>query len=147
MISLKEMGHQQPPTRVVTYSATSDGFVNDNIQQQKSIAIDMRFYLLRDMVRQGHYLVFWEREKDNLSKYFTKYHPTKHHRSTRGTYIVPTDNSSKHACYQVPSDLQECVQSLPLPPPGKRATDKQGILLQQTYKVQTETYRALDSDI
>ena len=63
------MGHQQPPTRVVTYSATSDGFVNDNIQQQKSIAIDMRFYLLRDMVRQGHYLVFWEREKDNLSKY------------------------------------------------------------------------------
>ena len=31
IISLEEMGHQQPQTTVVTYSATSEGFLNENI--------------------------------------------------------------------------------------------------------------------
>ena len=97
-ISLEEMGHHQPPTPVVTDSATSDGFVNDNIRQRKSRAIDMRFYWVRDRVRQGHYIVYRERGKDNLADYFTKHHPTKRHRTIRGTYLVPTADSSKHAC-------------------------------------------------
>ena len=51
------MGHHQPPTPVVTDSATSDGFVNDNIRQRKSREIDMIFYWVRDRLRQGNYLV------------------------------------------------------------------------------------------
>ena len=69
-------------------------------------------------------LVYWEILKDNLADYFTKHNPTKHHRYIRGTYLFPTSNSSKYACYQVPSDLRECVKSPPRPGNG-----------QQTYKV------------
>ena len=32
-IAIIDMGHTQPPTPVVTNSATGDGFVNDNIRQ------------------------------------------------------------------------------------------------------------------
>ena len=42
--ALEEMGHHQTPTPVVTDSATSDGFVNNNIRQKKSREIDMIFY-------------------------------------------------------------------------------------------------------
>ena len=42
-IALIEMGHAQPPTPAVTDSATGDGFVNDNIHQRRSRAIDMHF--------------------------------------------------------------------------------------------------------
>ena len=59
--ALEEMGHHLPPTPVVTDSATSDGFVNDNIRQRKSRAIDTIFYSVRERVRRGHYLVYWER--------------------------------------------------------------------------------------
>ena len=62
-ISLEEMGHHQPPTPVVTDSATNDGFVNDNNGQRKSRAIGMILYWVRRRVRQGHYLVYWERGK------------------------------------------------------------------------------------
>ena len=65
----------------------------------------MIFNWVHNRVRQGHYLVYWEREKDNLANYFTKHNPTKHHRAIRGTYLVPTADSSNHACYQVPSNL------------------------------------------
>ena len=100
------MGHQQPLTPVVIYSATSNGFFNNNIRQQKSREIYMIFYWLHNRVIQGHYLVYSERVKDNLADYFTKHHPTKHHCATRDTYLVPTANSSKRDCYQVPRDPQ-----------------------------------------
>ena len=32
---LIDMGHAQPPTPAVMYSATGDGFVNDNIRQRR----------------------------------------------------------------------------------------------------------------
>ena len=99
------MGHQQPPTPVVTKIATSDGFVNNNIRQQKSIAIDIRFYWVRYRLVQGQYLVYWTIVKYNLADYFTKHHPTKHQCDTRGTYLSPTSNASKHACCQVPINL------------------------------------------
>ena len=126
-IDLEEMGHHQPPTPVVTDNATIDGFVNDNIIKRKSRAIDMRLYWVCGRVRQGHYLVYWKIGKDNLDDYFTKNHPTKHHRAIRGTYMVPTADSSKHACYQVPRDMRGYVKSPPQP--GKRTTDRQGLLL------------------
>ena len=102
---MKGMDHQQPPKLVVTDSATSGGFVNDNIRQQISRAIDMILYWVHGRARRGHYLVYWERVKDNLDDYFTRHHPTKHHRATRGTYLVPTDDSSKNVYYQVPRYL------------------------------------------
>ena len=122
-ISLEEMVHQQPLTPGVIDSTTRDGFVNDNIRQWKPRSIGMRFYWVRDRARQGHYLVYWERGKDNSADYFTKKHPTKHHHSTRGTYIVPTADSSKHTSYQVPINLIGCVKPPSRPGNGWR-TDK-----------------------
>ena len=80
----------------------------------------MRFYWVSNRVNQGHYLVYWGILKDNLAVYLTKYHPTKHHSATRGTYLVPTADSSEHACYQVPRDLRGCVKP---PPPAQETGD------------------------
>ena len=58
-MELIEMGHAQPTTPSVTYSAIGYGFVNDNIRQRISRAIYMRFYWVRDRFRQGKFLVYW----------------------------------------------------------------------------------------
>ena len=73
----------------------------------------MKFYWVRYRVIQGHYLVYWVILKENLDDYFTKHHPTKHHRSARVTYLVPTVSSIMHSFYQVPSNLQGYVKSPP----------------------------------
>ena len=114
------MVHHQPPTPVVTDSTTINGFVNDNIRQRQSRATDMRLYGVCNRLIQGHYLLYWERGKNNLANYFIKNHPTKHHSAIRGTYLVPTSDSSNNACYQVHSDLRGCVK----PPPDQEMDDR-----------------------
>ena len=52
----------------------------------------MRFYWMRDRVRQKQFYIFWRRGIDgrffNLADYPTKHHPTSHHRAMRPTYVL-----------------------------------------------------------
>ena len=52
--------------------------------------IDMRFYWVRDRIRQNHLHVFWEEGKKNLAGDVTKHHPKWHHRTMRPRYLKPT---------------------------------------------------------
>jgi hypothetical protein len=57
--TLEEMGHPQPATPFQTDNSTTCGIANDNIKQQRSRAIDMRFYWVRDRVNQGQFHIYW----------------------------------------------------------------------------------------
>eukprot|EP00957_Ditylum_brightwellii_P160549 12222158-Ditylum_brightwellii.AAC.1 len=56
-LALKEMGHPQPPTPVMTGNSTACGIVNKTVKQRRTRAIDMRFYWLRDRCAQNHFIV------------------------------------------------------------------------------------------
>ena len=61
--ALAEIGHHQPPTPVATDYTTEKIIVNGTAKQKISRAIDMRFYCVRDRIRQNHFHVFWEEGK------------------------------------------------------------------------------------
>ena len=84
---LQALGHHQPPTPINTDNATANGFVHDNIYQKRSKSWDMRYYWLRDRSMKKQFNIFWAKAILNLADYFTKHHPTKHHRATRHTYV------------------------------------------------------------
>ena len=86
-IALIELGHPQPATPIQVDNLTAHGIVNSNIRQRKSKAINMRFYWVKDRVRQKQYKVYWEPGTNNRADYFTKHHPTAHHRKVRGDYL------------------------------------------------------------
>jgi hypothetical protein len=56
----------------------------------------MRFYWIRDRVRQGQFHVYWSKGSRNRADYFTKHHPASHHRAIRSTYLYSPDNPSKN---------------------------------------------------
>jgi hypothetical protein len=87
-VTLAELGHPQDATRVNTDNACASGIANDTVKQRRSKAIDMRFYWVRDRVRQGHFLIYWAKGKDNLADYFTKHHSPAHHRLMRSRYLL-----------------------------------------------------------
>ena len=95
-MALIEMSHAQQTTPEVTDSATGYGLVNDNMRQRRSRAIYMRFYWVRDRVRQGQFLVYWMAGEHNLAEYFTKPHPTRHHQAQWIIYLVPTADTSNY---------------------------------------------------
>lgn len=49
------------------------------MKQQKSKAMDMRFYWLRDCVQQRQFIIYWRPGTENLADYFTKHHLAAHH--------------------------------------------------------------------
>jgi hypothetical protein len=87
IICLEELGHPQPPTPIVTDNSTAVGIANDTVKQKRSKAIDMRYYWLRDRVRQGQFYVIWQKGVLNLADYFTKHHPEIHHIAVRSSYL------------------------------------------------------------
>jgi hypothetical protein len=86
-ITLEELGHKQPPTPIVTDNSTAAGIANDCVKHKRSKAMDMRFYWIRDRVRQGQFIVYWKRGSSNRADYFTKHHPAKHHQLKRREYL------------------------------------------------------------
>lgn len=87
--TLEEMGWPQQPTPLQTDNTTANGIANDNIKQQRSRAMDMRFYWLRDRAAQGQFRIYWAPGAYNLADYFSKHHPPAHHIRMRPKFLLP----------------------------------------------------------
>jgi hypothetical protein len=87
VVTLEELGHKQPPTPLETDNSVSSGIANDTVKQKRSKAMDMRFYWLRDRVRQKQFHVYWKPGKKNRGDYVSKHHPAKHHQAIRSSYL------------------------------------------------------------
>ena len=87
--ALADMGHHQPPTPVATDN-TEKKIFNGTEKQKISQAIDMRFYWVRDIIRQYHFHIFWEEGKKNQTEYVTIHYPIWHHRVMRSRYAKAT---------------------------------------------------------
>ena len=86
--TLADMGHPQPASPIQTDNACAAGIVNNTVKQRRSKAMDMRFYWVRDRVKQGQFHVHWRKGADNLADYFTKHHSPAHHRLMRSRYLL-----------------------------------------------------------
>jgi hypothetical protein len=86
--TLHEMGHPQGPTPIQFDNKCATGILTDTVVQRRSKAMDMRFYWLRDRVRQHQFYVHWKPGQSNLGDYPTKHHSTKHHITVRPTYVM-----------------------------------------------------------
>ena len=81
------MGYPQPPTVIITDNHCAAGLANKSIKQLKTKSIDMRFHWIRDRIVQHQFKVIWQKGIDNVADYFTKIHPTSHHRQRRHLYV------------------------------------------------------------
>ena len=113
--TLEEMGRKQGPTPIQFDNKCAVGILTDTMCQRRSKAMDMRFYWLRDRVRQLQFFIYWARGPNNKADYASKNHPTKHHIAVRPQYVL---NNAKvqllKALQSIKSPqtgLQGCVQS------------------------------------
>jgi Reverse transcriptase (RNA-dependent DNA polymerase) len=110
--TIEEMVYPQPPTPVQTDNSTACGIANDNIKQQRSRAIDMRFYWIHDRVQQQQFNIYWAPGKRNLADYYTKNHSAAHHQQMRSLYLhaTPPDQKINSAIAQAMHVLRGCVK-------------------------------------
>jgi hypothetical protein len=108
--TLEELGHAQPATPIQTDNSTAAGIANDTVKQKRSKAIDMRFYWIRDRVRQGQFVICWKKGSHNRADYFTKHHSTAHHQAIRSAYLYEPNGSPNYF---------DCLQDEEDDPPKK----------------------------
>jgi hypothetical protein len=56
--TLEELGHPHPPTPMETDNTTATGYSNGTTKQKRTKAMDMRFYWIKDRVKQGQFNVY-----------------------------------------------------------------------------------------
>jgi hypothetical protein len=122
--TLEELGHPQPPTPMETDNTTATGYSNGTIKQKRTKAMDMRFYWIKDRVKQGQFNVYWGRGYQNLADYFTKHHSLAHHKRMREIYIHADEHPINRKGIR-DSALRGCVNTsgkagaqIPHPPLG-----------------------------
>ena len=86
--TLEEMGRKQGPTPIQFDNKCAVGILTDTMCQRRSKAMDMRFYWLRDRVRQSQFFIYWASGPTNKADYASKNHPTKHHIEVRPQYVL-----------------------------------------------------------
>jgi hypothetical protein len=65
--ALEELGHPQPPTPMETDNTTATGYSNGTIKQKRTKTMDMRFYWIKDRVKQGQFNVYLGPGYQNLA--------------------------------------------------------------------------------
>jgi hypothetical protein len=85
--TLEELGHPRPPTPLEIDNTTATGYINGTIKQERTKAMDMHFYWIKNRVKQGQFNVYWGPGYQNLADYFTKHHSPAHHKRMREIYI------------------------------------------------------------
>ena len=86
-LTLKELGHPQPPTPMHCNNATAAGIANGSVKRQWSRAMEMRYFYICDQVKNREFDVIWHPGKEKMWNYVSKNHDTRHHQNVRPFYL------------------------------------------------------------
>jgi hypothetical protein len=81
--TLKELGHPQTQTLIQTDNSTAHALLTNKILPKALKAMYMQFHWLHCRAAQGQFCYYWRPGTQNLADYWTKHHPTSHHKSFR----------------------------------------------------------------
>jgi hypothetical protein len=146
-VALQELGHDQPATPIVTDNSTASGIINDTVKQKRSKAMDMRFYWIRDRVRQGQFKVYWQRGITNKADYFTKHHARTHHSDMRNVYFQPPSaNRNYYACLDDDKDKHAANSTHAAYYSSSESTADKGVLIAVVVRRPDDTFSLADDD-
>ena len=86
-LTLKELGHAQPPTPMHYDNATAADIANGSVKQQRSRETEMRYFYICDQMKKREYDVIWYPGKENLGDYASKHHEAIHPQNFRPLYL------------------------------------------------------------
>ena len=88
-MTLVEMGHPQPRTPMQMDNSSEYSGVTNNVQPQRTKAMDIQFHWLRCRDSQVQFQYYWRPVTANVGDYWKKHHPCAHHKSMISTVLRP----------------------------------------------------------
>jgi hypothetical protein len=108
--TLHELGYSQQPTTIMIDNTVAEGLAADTINAKRSKAMDVRFFWLRDRLRQGQFAVKHLAGRWNISDFFTKSLPKDKYDQFHPYVVVNLDNEQP-----VPKQMRTTITMLKTP--------------------------------
>ena len=88
-IACIKLGHPQPAngTPFETDNSTAHSILTSNMWSKLSKAFNMRYWWIKDRIKQNTFDLIWAAGKQNAADYFTKHHPPWHQKKMRNMYL------------------------------------------------------------
>ena len=106
------MGHPQPPMLVHCNNSTVMGIANNTVKRQQSPSMEMRFFLVADVVEQGKIDIKYYLGKENLADYQSKHHIGAHYIVVHPWYLHKLTSVRELSTADKRSTLKGCVGTL-----------------------------------
>ena len=85
--TLADLGYPQTETSIVSDNLVGVNILTGKLPPKRARSMDMRFYWIKDRIKQKQFRLIWLPGKVNLADYLTKTHPLTHYRKMRSTYV------------------------------------------------------------
>ena len=105
---LEALGHKQRTIPIKIDNSTASSFANATLKHKRSKTWNMRWYWLKDKVRQKELYIYWQQGSKNYADYHSKHFPPSYHTKVRPKYILKGYNISTKC-----TDLRGCVYTPP----------------------------------
>ena len=133
------MGHLQPATKIKADNSTANEIINGTITQNRSKAINMRFYWLKCRQAQEQFKIYQAPGQINLADYFTKFHSPAHHKAVQPIYLYNKNNQlDMQGCIKILNERATSSQRKATCPNGKSVADlnrlNQNVVIQNSIK-------------
>ena len=112
-LTLEELGHPQDAVSTHCDNTTAVGIANGTVKQQRSRAMEMRYFWVCDQVKRGLAKVEYHPGQECLADYPSKHHDARHHQKVRPIYQHEKNSPLALERALKPSDLRGCVGSIP----------------------------------
>jgi hypothetical protein len=89
---LNDLGYPQIATEIWCDNTTATNAANKSIRIRRLQSTAMRFHWIQDRIALGQFVVLWGAGVCNLGDFFTKIHPSNHHRLRRKWYVTDVIN-------------------------------------------------------
>jgi hypothetical protein len=89
--TLIELGYPQQPTMISVDNTVAEGLASNTINARRSKSMDVRFFWLRDRVKQAQFFIKHLQGRWNISDFFTKPLPTEKFNQFKPYIIVEMD--------------------------------------------------------
>ena len=73
--SLHDLGHDQPPTIIITDNEAAKNIANNTCKIRRSKSIDMRYHWIRDRIELKDFKIVWEPGETSIADYMSKIQP------------------------------------------------------------------------
>lgn len=86
--ALTEMRHPLSVTTIKVDNQCAVGILTDIVKQRRAKAMDMRFFWVKNKIRQNKFLIYWRAGKGNRDDNFTKHYAPSYHKVIRSMYLL-----------------------------------------------------------